>query len=131
VSDQPAHTVDAEIGTALVVVGRVHTGRGTSPYRLAQEADILAAYLRTGAVVEDPLIAESMERFAKAAESVLGATVMLPGVQVTYTPPRAEDVLDAAGGWSIWPWRRRRQQREIDERRAWRSFAAGHEQEHR
>lgn len=38
--------------TALTIAARIHTGRGTSPWRLVQDAEVIADYLRTGQIPE-------------------------------------------------------------------------------
>lgn len=76
--------------TALNAAARIHAGRGTSPYRVIADAEVLGEYLRIGVVVEDPAIAESMERFVQAAKDGHSASVVLPGYELTYEPPKPE-----------------------------------------
>jgi hypothetical protein len=103
--------------TATVIAARVHAGRGTSPYRLAADAQVIAEWLRTGVVVEDPALAELQQRFMKATNDGVGMNVVLPDYEMTYTPPE--------------PPRRRWWRRDPTKRAAWRDMSRGHEQEHR
>ncbi len=61
--------------TALTIAARTHQGRGTSPYRLIQDAEIIAEYLRTGDVIEDPQLAHWREMFENSKG---GAIIVLP-----------------------------------------------------
>lgn len=85
---EPRVPARVDRATALTIAARIHTGRGTSPYRIVQDAEVIADYLRTGEVVEDPALAEAEAAFKEAIANGHGATMWIPGGEVNYEPPQ-------------------------------------------
>lgn len=74
--------------TALTIAARIHTGRGTSPYRVVQDAEVIADYLRTGDLPEPIAIVEVPNRISD--EDLATMQARLPSMRVQRVPPGSE-----------------------------------------
>lgn len=66
--------------TALSLAARLHQGDRSSPYRLIEDTEVIAEYLRTGVVPEDPMVSQLRSKFSEVQSAFwANGAIISPG----------------------------------------------------